>query len=142
MPETILRELPVHPSGGGDEAVLEAFLRERAVVQDPRTLQAFVRRWRAVWRLPEQRGTRLGYPERLLASARLRGRTLKRAFRWFRRMRAGEDSKLGKEPGLHWQLGASLMAPPALLQATLVSQHFGVPHDGALIQLFDGQDFF
>lgn len=139
LPITILSELPVHPSGGGSELVSDAYISERDEVRTKAQLARFVSRWRAVWKLPLQRDEKLGYEERVLARGRV---PRKHVFKHFLRMRAQEDPGPGYKPGRIWKMAAHIMAPRALVQATLVSHHFGVPHDVALVQLYDGQRFF
>lgn len=136
---SILKQLPVMPRVIPGVDIESVYLRERDAVRSKTELQAFVRRWRAIWRLPEQRDLPLSYEERLLASGGLRGRSLHYAFRWFVRLRARQDGPRANT-GKHWRLAAHLMAPPALIRAYFVAEYFGAPSDIALIQLYDGQD--
>jgi len=140
-----LKDLPIdredtyYGNEGDGHGIFSKYRAELAKVRSPKGLYAFVRGWRVLWLLH-----RTHFPNHhrvptdlLLASGKFNA---KKVWRTLRKMTS--TYRTIRPRSSHWLCAASIRVPSAFIQGMIVAKHYGVPEDVALIQLYQGVEFF
>jgi hypothetical protein len=128
---------------GEDEESAEArishkYTSELAMVRSPKGLKRFVARWRVMWVLDRThlRGAPIRYEDTALYTGKFNA---KKVWRTLRKM-TRTYNHIGKSR--HWSIAANIKLPAPLLRSLIIADRYQVPHDVALIQMYQGVEFF
>lgn len=137
-----LKDLPVQPDDRGGDVVAAAYVAERDCIATPAELRTFALRWKALYALSmrplnarTRRSRRRRWTEYRLRSLVGGNFDAEAAFACFQIMRTGSACLHARRYSCE---AMDVMMPPALLQAHLLAEGFGVSSDIALIQANGG----
>lgn len=140
-----LKDLPIEQGdtflgGGAEDGISSKYRKELSQVHSAKGLRAFVLRWRVLWVLDRVHLSReyLSEVGSLLWTGRF---NTKKVWRTFRKMTPSYQPPVRRKSH-HWQIAASIKVPPPFIRGLIAGEHFGVPEDLALVQLYQGVEFF
>ena len=144
-----LRDLPIMPGESGSDFVADTYVSERQMVKTADQLMSFTNRWKAIWGI-QFKDDKKTIEELALIAGNYDVEAAMSCFKIYRKnehLRKHRKSRVRKKhikraphcghisPSCY---GMHIMLPPLLLHAFMISNHYRVPTDIAIIQMCGG----